>query len=40
LEERPLIDRALALAETALELILDGDIGSAMNRFNRKGQDL
>ncbi len=39
-EERPLLDQALALAEEALKLILEGDIAGAMNRFNRKGRDL
>ena len=36
-EELPVVEEALAKAEEALEMILDGRIEAAMNRFNQKG---
>lgn len=35
--ERPAVEEALAKAEEALEMILDGRIEAAMNAFNRRG---
>jgi PTH1 family peptidyl-tRNA hydrolase len=35
-DERAVLDSALALAEEALEMVLDGRIDQAMNEFNRK----
>ena len=36
-EELPVVEEALAKAEEALEMILDGRIEAAMNRFNQRG---
>jgi len=36
-EERPVVEDALAKAEEALEMILDGRIEAAMNTFNQRG---
>ena len=36
-DERAVLDDALARAEEALEIIVDGRIDKAMNAFNRKG---
>lgn len=36
-EELPAVKEALAMAEEALEMILDGQTEAAMNKFNRRG---
>jgi peptidyl-tRNA hydrolase len=36
-QELPAVEEALAKAEEALEMILDGEIDAAMNRFNQRG---
>jgi PTH1 family peptidyl-tRNA hydrolase len=36
-EELPVVEEALAMAEEAVEMVVDGRIDAAMNKFNKKG---
>lgn len=39
-EEKPVLERSLARAEEAVEMIISGDIDLAMNQFNQKDKSL